>query len=87
MNKHEKPTCRPSVIQFLCDRVGLDLDFEQHLRAVIEQSKTDPSATLAATNAITILVRASVTFHSTDLRGIKIFPTASLTLLSSKEPT
>ncbi|KAG0058790.1 hypothetical protein BGZ90_004772, partial [Linnemannia elongata] len=48
----------PSVIQFLCDRVMLDRDFEQQLRAVIDQSKTDSSATMAATNAITILVKA-----------------------------
>ncbi|KAK3818069.1 MAG: WD40-repeat-containing domain protein [Linnemannia elongata] len=62
----------PSIIQFLCDRVRLDLDFEHHLRAVIDQSKTDSSATIGATNAITILVRAGVTFHGADLRGIKI---------------
>ncbi|KAF9538202.1 hypothetical protein EC957_007098 [Mortierella hygrophila] len=62
----------PSIIQFLCDRVRLDPDFEQHLRAVIDQSKTDSSSIIAATNAITILVRAGVTFHSADLRGIKI---------------
>ncbi|KAG9070336.1 hypothetical protein KI688_009673 [Linnemannia hyalina] len=62
----------PSIIQFLCDRVRLDPHFEQYLRAVIDQSKTDSSATIAATNAITILVRAGVTFHGADLRGIKI---------------
>ncbi|KAF9272027.1 WD repeat-containing protein 25, partial [Linnemannia elongata] len=57
---------------FLCDRVRLNRDFEQQLRAVIDQSKTDSNATIAATNAITILVRAGVAFHGADLRGIKI---------------
>ncbi|KAF9110368.1 hypothetical protein BGW39_004762, partial [Mortierella sp. 14UC] len=44
-----------SVIQFLCDRVKLNLTFEQQLRTVIDQSKIDASTTIAATNAITIL--------------------------------
>ncbi|KAF9114783.1 WD_REPEATS_REGION domain-containing protein, partial [Mortierella sp. 14UC] len=34
----------PSIIQFLCDRVKLNPAFEQQLRAVINQSKTDTSA-------------------------------------------
>ncbi|KAG9063935.1 hypothetical protein KI688_004049 [Linnemannia hyalina] len=62
----------PSIIQFLCDRVKVHPDFEQQLRDVIEQSKTDSSAAVAATNAITILVKAGVTFHGADLRGVKI---------------
>ncbi|KAK3804796.1 MAG: hypothetical protein JOS17DRAFT_826065, partial [Linnemannia elongata] len=62
----------PSIILFLCDRVKSTSDFEQQLRAVIDLSKTDASAALAATNAITILVRAGVTFHGADLRGVKI---------------
>ncbi|KAG0060345.1 hypothetical protein BGZ90_004062 [Linnemannia elongata] len=62
----------PSIIQFLCDRVSQDPNFERKLRAVIDQSKTDFNATIAATNAITILVRAGVAFHGADLRGIKI---------------
>ncbi|KAG9070354.1 hypothetical protein KI688_009691 [Linnemannia hyalina] len=61
-----------SIIQFLCDRVRLDPDFEQYLRAVIDQSKTSSSATIAATNAITILIRADALFNGADLRGIKI---------------
>ncbi|KAF9114588.1 hypothetical protein BGW39_003306, partial [Mortierella sp. 14UC] len=36
------------------------------------QSKTDPTAATAATNAITILVRADVRFNGADLRGIRI---------------
>ncbi|KAK3804786.1 MAG: hypothetical protein JOS17DRAFT_826011 [Linnemannia elongata] len=62
----------PSIILFLCDRVKSTSDFEQQLRAVIDLSKTDASAAIAATNAITILVRAGVTFHGADLRGVKI---------------
>ncbi|KAK3815578.1 MAG: WD40-repeat-containing domain protein [Linnemannia elongata] len=62
----------PSIIQFLCDRVSQDPIFGQQLRTIIDQSKTDSSTTIAATNAITILVRAGVSFHSADLRGIKI---------------
>ncbi|KAG0299872.1 hypothetical protein BGZ97_003498 [Linnemannia gamsii] len=62
----------PSIIQFLCDRVKLDAAFEQQLRSLIDQSKTDESATIAATNAITILVRADMSFHGVDLRGVKI---------------
>ncbi|KAG0287459.1 hypothetical protein BGZ96_008595 [Linnemannia gamsii] len=62
----------PSIIQLLCDRVKLDPDFEQQLRSVVDQSKTDSTAATAAANAISILVKAGVPFHSTDLRGIKI---------------
>ncbi|KAG9063951.1 hypothetical protein KI688_004065 [Linnemannia hyalina] len=67
----------PSIIQFLCDRVKSIPAFEPQLRAVIDQSKTDETATIAATNAITILVRAGVAFHGADLRGVKI-PSADL---------
>ncbi|KAG9070351.1 hypothetical protein KI688_009688 [Linnemannia hyalina] len=62
----------PSIIQFLCDRVRFHPHFEVYLRAVIDQSKTDSSATIGAANAITILVRAGVLFNGADLRGIKI---------------
>ncbi|KAG0064172.1 hypothetical protein BGZ89_009311 [Linnemannia elongata] len=62
----------PSIIQFLSDRVKSTPAFEQQLRAVIEQSKTDTNAAVAATNAITILVRAGSIFHGADLRGVKI---------------
>ncbi|KAF9324420.1 hypothetical protein BGZ91_002960 [Linnemannia elongata] len=62
----------PSIVQFLCDRVKSSSDFEQQLRAVIDLSKTDASAAIAATNAITILVRAGVSFNGADLRGAKI---------------
>ncbi|KAG9063966.1 hypothetical protein KI688_004080 [Linnemannia hyalina] len=62
----------PSIIQFLCDRVKSTPDLEQQLRAVIDLSKTDLSAAIAATNAITILVRSGLTFHGADLRGVRI---------------
>ncbi|KAG0378912.1 hypothetical protein BGX24_002406 [Mortierella sp. AD032] len=62
----------PSIIQFLCDRVKLNPDFEQQLRGIVDLSKTDASAITAATNAITILVRASAHFNGADLRGVKI---------------
>ncbi|KAF9283425.1 WD_REPEATS_REGION domain-containing protein, partial [Linnemannia elongata] len=62
----------PSIIQFLCDRFKSIPDFEQQLRDVIDLSKTDASVDVAATNAITILVRAGSTFHGADLRNIKI---------------
>ncbi|KAG9070428.1 hypothetical protein KI688_007964 [Linnemannia hyalina] len=68
----------PSIIQFLCDRVKSNPDFEHQLRAVIDLSKTDASAAIAATNAITILVRAGVLFNGADLRGVNI-PGADLT--------
>jgi hypothetical protein len=62
----------PSIIQFLCDRVKSNPDFEQQLRAVIDLSKVEPSATIAAANAITILVRAEVDFNGADLQGVKL---------------
>ncbi|KAF9117493.1 hypothetical protein BGW39_002125, partial [Mortierella sp. 14UC] len=61
----------PSVIQFLSDRVKSSQDFERQLRSVVNLSKADIGATIAATNAITILVRADVSFNGADLRGIK----------------
>ncbi|KAG0278552.1 hypothetical protein BGZ95_003734, partial [Linnemannia exigua] len=67
----------PSIIQFLCDRVNSNPDFEQELRRIVNLSKTDSSATTAATNAITILVKAGAQFNSADLRGVKI-PSADL---------
>ncbi|KAG0276254.1 hypothetical protein BGZ96_003395, partial [Linnemannia gamsii] len=62
----------PSIIQFLCDRVKSNPDFEQQLRSIVNLSKTDASAIIAATNAITILVRAGVRFNGADLKGIQI---------------
>ncbi|KAG0249284.1 hypothetical protein BGZ95_007603, partial [Linnemannia exigua] len=62
----------PSIILFLCDRVNLDPAFERELRSVVNLSKTDSSKSTAATNAITILVRAGAVFHGADLRGAQV---------------
>ncbi|KAG9071486.1 WD repeats region domain-containing protein [Linnemannia hyalina] len=68
----------PSVIQFLAERVQMQPIFKQYLLALIELSKSDPLASMAASNAITILVRAGRHFNGADLRGIRI-PGANLT--------
>jgi WD40 repeat protein len=62
----------PSIIQFLSERVQLCPGFKQQLITLIEQSKTDECAACAAKNAITILVKAGVSFNNTDLRGIRV---------------
>ncbi|KAF9899069.1 WD_REPEATS_REGION domain-containing protein, partial [Linnemannia zychae] len=67
-----------SIVQFLAERVRQDPIFQQQLLEAIEESKTHASASIAAANAITILVRAGVHFNGADLRGINI-PNADLT--------
>ncbi|KAF9136314.1 hypothetical protein BGW39_000030 [Mortierella sp. 14UC] len=62
----------PSILQFLGDRVKQHPWFKQHLLGLIELSKSDSQSSQAATNAITILVRAGVAFNGADLRGIRI---------------
>ena len=64
----------PSIIQFLAERVNgsSTSGFKAHLLALIELSKSDPTASRAAANAITILVRACVRFNGADLRGVRI---------------
>ncbi|KAF9125641.1 hypothetical protein BGW39_007242 [Mortierella sp. 14UC] len=62
----------PSVIDFLCERVKNNPEFKQKLLAVVALSRTNPEASLAAANAITILVKSSVYFNGADLRGIRI---------------
>ncbi|KAF9899666.1 hypothetical protein EC991_008511 [Linnemannia zychae] len=62
----------PSIIQFLCDRVQQNSEFKQKLLAIIELSKSDPSASQAAANGITILVKAGVHFNGADFRGVQI---------------
>ncbi|KAF9337050.1 hypothetical protein BGZ91_009668 [Linnemannia elongata] len=68
----------PSIVHFLSERVPMNLNFKQHLRDIIELSKTNDQASQAAANAITILVKAGVLFNGADLRGIRI-PGANLT--------
>ncbi|KAF9295942.1 hypothetical protein BGZ88_001044 [Linnemannia elongata] len=65
-------TTEPSVIQFLSERISPDPGFEQQLRNIIAQTKTDAVAIIGATNAITILVKAGVPFHGVDLQDIKV---------------
>ncbi|KAF8924522.1 hypothetical protein BGZ47_003957, partial [Haplosporangium gracile] len=62
----------PSIIQFLAEHVQGDPAFKQRLQQIIERSKTDASASQAAANAITILIRAGVLFNRADLKGIRI---------------
>ncbi|KAI1313855.1 hypothetical protein EDD11_002456 [Mortierella claussenii] len=63
---------KPSVLQFLAERVQQEPIFEKELHASIEQSKTDKKWSVAAANAMTILVRAGVRFNGADLRDISI---------------
>ncbi|CAO3570298.1 unnamed protein product [Mortierella alpina] len=62
----------PSIVQFLAEHVQHDCCFGQQLHQIIERSKTDELASQAAANAITVLVRAGVSFSGADLRAIKI---------------
>ncbi|KAG0209786.1 hypothetical protein BGX33_005335 [Mortierella sp. NVP41] len=62
----------PSVVQFLTERVNASPPFRQHLFDLIELSKTDPQASQAAANAMTVLVKTGVRFHGADLRGIRV---------------
>ncbi|KAG0051177.1 Transducin (beta)-like 1 X-linked receptor 1, partial [Linnemannia elongata] len=62
----------PSIIQFLAERVLLDSGFKDELLAIIELSKTEEQASRAASNAITILVKAGMRFNGADLRGIRV---------------
>ncbi|KAF8976611.1 hypothetical protein BGZ46_008120 [Entomortierella lignicola] len=62
----------PSIIMFLVERVQLQPAFKDQLLAVIERSKTDKMARIAAANAITVLVKSGIQFNGADLRGIKI---------------
>jgi len=67
----------PSVLQFLEERVQQEPLFKQQLFDYIEHSKTDKKWRKAASNAITILIRAGVQFNGADLRGIRV-PKADL---------
>ncbi|KAF9345391.1 hypothetical protein BGX26_003171 [Mortierella sp. AD094] len=62
----------PSIIQFLMERARQQPEFKDQLLSVIERSKTDKTARVAAANAITILVRARIQFNGADLRGIQV---------------
>ncbi|KAH7038667.1 WD40-repeat-containing domain protein [Linnemannia elongata] len=62
----------PSVIVFLSERVKHHPNFKEGLLHIIRQSKDNHLLSIAATNAITILVRAGVRFNGEDLRGIRV---------------
>ncbi|KAF9343741.1 hypothetical protein BGX26_005257, partial [Mortierella sp. AD094] len=62
----------PSISRFLVERAQQQFAFREQLHAVIERSKTEKAARIAAANAITVLVRAGIQFIGADLRGIKI---------------
>ncbi|CAO3565216.1 unnamed protein product [Mortierella alpina] len=62
----------PSIIQFLAEHAQHNHDFRQHLHQIVERSKKGDLASQAAANAITVLVRASVSFNGADLTAIKI---------------
>ncbi|CAO3565282.1 unnamed protein product [Mortierella alpina] len=62
----------PSIIQFLAEHAQHNRDFQQQLHQIIERSKTDNLACQASANAITVLVRAGVSFNGADLSAIKI---------------
>ncbi|KAF9900586.1 hypothetical protein EC991_007159 [Linnemannia zychae] len=62
----------PSVLQFLAERVQHNPLFDEQLHDIIEASKKDSSAGVAAANAMTILIRAGLQFNGVDLSGIRI---------------
>ncbi|KAF9128405.1 hypothetical protein BGW39_005065 [Mortierella sp. 14UC] len=62
----------PSVLQFLAERVQHNPLFDEQLHGIIETSKKDSNAGVAAANAMTILIRAGLQFNGKDLSGIRI---------------
>ncbi|KAG0291040.1 hypothetical protein BGZ98_003188, partial [Dissophora globulifera] len=78
------PLCRrsfvnePSIVRFLAERVQQNHIFEKQLHSFIEESKTDKTWSIAAANAITILIKSGIRFNGADLKGIRI-PGADLT--------
>ncbi|KAG0315543.1 hypothetical protein BGZ99_007405 [Dissophora globulifera] len=69
----------PAILQLLAERIQQDSapTFERQLQGYIEGSKRHKTLRVAAANAITILIRAEVSFSGKDLRKIKV-PTADL---------
>ncbi|KAG0216667.1 Transducin (beta)-like 1 X-linked receptor 1 [Mortierella sp. NVP41] len=62
----------PAVLQFLVDRARSDKRLKERLLATIERSKSDTLPSLAAANAITILVISGQQLEDIDMRGIRI---------------
>ncbi|KAF9361730.1 hypothetical protein BGX34_006953 [Mortierella sp. NVP85] len=61
-----------SVVHFLSERVQQEPAFKEQLLSYIEHSKKDKKWCIAASNSITILIKAGVQFIGTDLQGIQI---------------
>ncbi|CAO3568622.1 unnamed protein product [Mortierella alpina] len=61
-----------SIINFLSERVLQSVQFKNQLHSFIERSKSDERFTHAAANAITVLVKAGVSFNGVDLNGVRI---------------
>ncbi|KAF9100233.1 hypothetical protein BGX29_006740 [Mortierella sp. GBA35] len=61
----------PAVLQFLVERAQSDKRLVQRLLTTIEQSKSEIGPSLAAANAITILIKARQHLD-VDLRGVRI---------------
>ncbi|KAF9916324.1 hypothetical protein BX616_004051 [Lobosporangium transversale] len=61
-----------SIMQFLVERTQLEPVFKRQLLGYIEHSRKDNKWRIAAANAMTILVRAGMSFGGADLRGIRI---------------
>ncbi len=59
-------------IQFMADRVEMSKMFKQKMLSILESSKNDILYSIGAANAITVLVRAGVTFNGKNLSGIKV---------------
>ncbi len=60
------------VVGLLTERVAQEPLFKEQLLRVVERSKKDGDVRQAASNAITILVKAGVRFNGADLKGIQI---------------
>ncbi|KAG0057880.1 hypothetical protein BGZ89_001772 [Linnemannia elongata] len=68
----------PEVLEFLVERAQSDPRFKSRLLTVIEKSKASDNYSLAAANAITILIKSGILlksgeqFHDVDLEGVRV---------------
>lgn len=61
-----------AILAFLAERVNTHQAFHDQLDTMLEPSKTEPLVSLAAANAIMILVRAGTHFNGRNLQAIRI---------------
>ncbi|GJJ76144.1 hypothetical protein EMPS_08503 [Entomortierella parvispora] len=61
-----------SILHFLAERIYQSEEFYIQLQRILQLSKVEATFRRAASNSITILVRAGVRFNGNDLRGIQI---------------